>query len=116
MQCALIFTFVVVAVAPFIGIWRGHVWAKSNGKLLAQRRSASPGKRHTFSDEALDLMIQYDWPGNKRELENAIRRAVALSSGPVLEVADLPPELQSFRACSEDAELTADMSETRRAP
>jgi transcriptional regulator of acetoin/glycerol metabolism len=58
---------------------------------------------------------QYDWPGNKRELETAIRRAVALSSGPVLEVADLPPELQSFRACSEDAELTADMSETGRA-
>jgi hypothetical protein len=73
------------------------------------------GMAHTFSDEALDLMIKYDWPGNKRELENAIRRAVALSSGPVLEVADLPPELQSFRACSEDAELTADMSETRRA-
>ena len=44
MQCALIFAFVVVAVAPFIGIWGGHVWAKSDGKLLAQRRSASPGK------------------------------------------------------------------------
>ena len=42
------------------------------------------GMAHTLSDEALDLMIQYDWPGNKRELENAIRRAVALSSGPVL--------------------------------
>src|ERR1017187_2238669 len=33
------------------------------------------GMAHTLSDEALDLMIQYDWPGNKRELENAIRRA-----------------------------------------
>ena len=52
MQCALIFAFVVVAVAPFIGIWRGHLWAKFSGKLLAQRRSASPGKN---SAEAVEI-------------------------------------------------------------
>jgi hypothetical protein len=40
MQCAMIYAFVVVAGAPFIGIWRGHVWARSNGKLLAQRKPA----------------------------------------------------------------------------
>ena len=44
MQFAIIYAFVVVASAPLIGMWRGHVWAKSNGKLLAQRRSASAGK------------------------------------------------------------------------
>jgi hypothetical protein len=34
MQISLVFAFVVVAAAPLIGIWRGHVWAKKNGKLL----------------------------------------------------------------------------------
>jgi hypothetical protein len=34
MQSALIYAIVVVAGAPLIGIWRGHVWAKANGKVL----------------------------------------------------------------------------------
>lgn len=34
MQSALIYAFVVVAGAPLIGIWRGHVWAKANGLVL----------------------------------------------------------------------------------
>jgi two-component system response regulator HydG len=39
-------------------------------------------------------LIAYDWPGNVRELENAIERAVALGSGPILHVGDLPSNLQ----------------------
>jgi len=34
MQNAMVYAFIVVAVAPLIGIWRGHVWAKSNGLIL----------------------------------------------------------------------------------
>ena len=34
MEICLIYAFVVVAGAPLIGIWRGHVWAKANGKVL----------------------------------------------------------------------------------
>jgi len=41
-----------------------------------------------FSPEAMKMMMDYDWPGNVRELENAVERAVVLSSGP-----DLTPEL-----------------------
>jgi DNA-binding NtrC family response regulator len=48
----------------------------------------------TISEEAMRRLIAYDWPGNVRELENAIERAVALGSGPLLHVADLPSNLQ----------------------
>ncbi len=39
-------------------------------------------------------LIAYDWPGNVRELENAIERAIALGSEPLLHVGDLPSNLQ----------------------
>lgn len=39
--------------------------------------------------------MQYDWPGNVRELENCIERAVALGSQDSIDIADLPPALQS---------------------
>ena len=46
-----------------------------------------------FTAGALELMQAYDWPGNARELENAIERAVNLASGPLLSEADLPATL-----------------------
>ena len=46
------------------------------------------------SREARDLLITYDYPGNVRELENIIERAVVISRGPVLSREDLPfPEV-----------------------
>ncbi|MBZ5539757.1 MAG: sigma-54 dependent transcriptional regulator [Acidobacteriia bacterium] len=47
----------------------------------------------TISNDALQRLMAYDWPGNVRELENAIERAVALGSGPIVHVADLPSNL-----------------------
>ena len=52
------------------------------------------GPVQTISDDAMRRLVAYDWPGNVRELENAIERAVALGSGPLLSVADLPSNLQ----------------------
>jgi DNA-binding NtrC family response regulator len=52
------------------------------------------GPVRTISDDAMRRLIAYDWPGNVRELENAIERAVALGSGPILHVGDLPSNLQ----------------------
>jgi transcriptional regulator with PAS, ATPase and Fis domain len=48
----------------------------------------------TISEEAMQRLIAYDWPGNVRELENAIERAVALGTGPIVHVGDLPSNLQ----------------------
>jgi len=52
------------------------------------------GKPRTIAEEAMARMMAYDWPGNVRELENAVERAVALGSGPILHVGDLPSNLQ----------------------
>ncbi|SEF98452.1 two-component system, NtrC family, response regulator HydG [Bryocella elongata] len=56
------------------------------------------GTAFTFSDDALRMIVEYDWPGNVRELENAIERACALSSGPVLHLADFPTQVQYHNA------------------
>jgi DNA-binding NtrC family response regulator len=56
------------------------------------------GLAYTFADDALHLLMEYDWPGNIRELEHAIERACALSSGPVLHTGDFPTQLQAHRS------------------
>jgi transcriptional regulator with PAS, ATPase and Fis domain len=48
-----------------------------------------------LSDEATERLMAYDWPGNVRELENAIEHALALGSGPMIEVGDLPSSVQA---------------------
>ena len=48
-----------------------------------------------FSPDALDAMRRYPWPGNIRELENAVHRAVLLSAGPLIALRDLPPTVRA---------------------
>jgi DNA-binding NtrC family response regulator len=58
-----------------------------------EKFSDPQGPPRTISDDAMRRLIAYDWPGNVRELENAIERAVAMGSGPVVHVGDLPSNL-----------------------
>lgn len=55
-------------------------------------------KNLTLSKEAVDLLIKYNFPGNVRELENIIERAVVLSRGEVITVNDLPNVVKGFKA------------------
>ena len=48
-------------------------------------------------DAARAALMAYDYPGNVRQLEHVIQRAVAVARGPVLEPADLPEELFAAR-------------------
>ena len=47
-------------------------------------------KIQTFSDAAIQLLEQYDWPGNVRQLESAIERAMISCDGTVIEPHHLP--------------------------
>ncbi len=79
--------------------------------LLAQhfvaRFAAEAGKRIAgVSAGALELLCGYDWPGNIRQLENAVYRAVILSDGGYLEIADFPQIVARTRGRDEIARLT----------
>jgi transcriptional regulator with PAS, ATPase and Fis domain len=69
----------------------GPVGAKAD-----QSRGLEPAARSlSISQQALRCLMGYSWPGNVRQLENAIERAVALSGGRTqIETADLTSDIQ----------------------
>ncbi len=66
--------------------------------LFRKERGGGPV---SFTREALDRMQAYDWPGNVREMRNAIERAVVMGGSPEIMAEDLP----SFAQSSNLAEL-----------
>lgn len=62
------------------------------------QRSAALMKKdvNEISQDALDLLMNYSLPGNVRELENIIERAVVLAGGRTIEVAHLPEDLREL--------------------
>lgn len=63
---------------------------KDDIPLLVERFLESTGQRYVIAPPAMDAIMDYDWPGNIRELKNCIDRMVAFNSGPLLHFADLP--------------------------
>jgi DNA-binding NtrC family response regulator len=63
-----------------------------------EKFSGMHGSTPTISEEAMGLLIAYDWPGNVRELENCIERGLALGTGSILEIGDLPSTLVNCRS------------------
>jgi DNA-binding NtrC family response regulator len=57
----------------------------------------SPGQAMHVSQAAMRALMTYGWPGNVRQLENAVERAVALGAGrSEIDITDLPPEIQAL--------------------
>src|SRR4051812_45977019 len=64
------------------------------GHFIRGKVHPRTGKPFLFTRQAMDALCGHDWPGNVRELENAIERACALAEENVIQVSDLPPQVQ----------------------
>lgn len=63
------------------------------------------GKKITgFSQEVLDFFMQYDWPGNVREVENVVEYAVNMTTEPIITLESIPPRLKKSFAVSSQRE------------
>ncbi len=68
-----------------IALLARHFLLKSCKEMNRQLMSISPA--------AMQALEAYDWPGNVREMENVIERAVALTDGEIIEKSDLPADI-----------------------
>jgi DNA-binding NtrC family response regulator len=89
---------------------------KSDILLLAdhflKRFASEQGKPNLrFTRKALDMIYRYPWPGNTRELENAIQRAVVLVDGDTLSEQELPVAVLSYASSEEGVESQSLFSE-----
>ena len=78
---------------------------------LGGRRRMDLKRMKTFSEEAMNAMIDYEWPGNVRELENMIERLSVLVEGDVIQIEDLPSQIRGKDApCSTEPAFSVDLS------
>ena len=63
-----------------------------------------------ISHEAMDLLVHHEWPGNIRELENVIERAVALEATPVVLPDSLPAKIRGEASPRSHASVVAPVS------
>jgi two-component system response regulator HydG len=87
-----------------------HKFASRSGKSIT-----------SISSDAQRTLLAYDWPGNVRQLENSIERAVALTRGEQIQVDDLPERVVRFNGSARAADdvdlehvLTLDQVERRQ--
>ena len=64
--------------------------------FLNKFNSRSKKKVGRLSPEAMDILLNYHWPGNVRQLVNVIERAFALGVNEIIQVTDLPSEIRKF--------------------
>ncbi|MFG6667157.1 sigma-54-dependent transcriptional regulator [Halomonas sp. HNIBRBA4712] len=78
---------------------------------LIDKHAEGQGKQiEQIEPEALGTLLNYPYPGNVRELENAVMRAVTLSEEGVLRHADLPERLRDHAGAQTNAEFTPTLS------
>jgi DNA-binding NtrC family response regulator len=84
------------------------------------QKYADQAKRRVlgFTDQAIDLMQRYQWPGNIRELENVVERAIVLGKSELIQVSDLPAPLhrqgQDLNGASGKGRLKAALQDPER--
>jgi len=64
--------------------------------VLNRLNQKSSKSINAITQKAMEILCNYAFPGNVRELENIIERAVAVCKGDIIRVCDLPPDLVEF--------------------
>ena len=65
--------------------------------FIAKYSKENNKEKLEVSKEAVDVLMKYNYPGNVRELENIIERAVVLTRGKVITLNDLPMNIKGFK-------------------
>jgi DNA-binding NtrC family response regulator len=77
--------------------------------FLQKQASATGGELKKIDPEAVDILCHYNYPGNVRELENAIERAWALCENDLILSSDLPPHIVSHAKGDKQDQVLASM-------
>jgi DNA-binding NtrC family response regulator len=80
---------------------------KEDIPLLIERFLSMADRRVTLSYEASEAIMEYDWPGNIRELMNCLERMMSFNSSPLLHFADLPTSVANFSRARNQIGLAA---------
>ncbi|MFO8240192.1 MAG: sigma-54 dependent transcriptional regulator [Dissulfuribacterales bacterium] len=71
-------------------------------RFMQQFALALDKKIKGFDSQAIELLIQYPFPGNVRELSNAVERAVTFNTEPWIRVKHLPARIQGYQSGAEE--------------
>ncbi len=76
----------------------GHAngqWAVNGNGLESSPRPAYQTTARAFSPEAMQVLQEYSWPGNVRQVENVVERLVVTCRREVIQIDDLSPEIRA---------------------
>jgi nitrogen regulation protein NR(I) len=80
--------------------------------LMSRHREALNSEAASVSPRAMEQLMNYDWPGNIRQLENVIRRAMVLCNGPIVNTEHLEFGPEASRYDTSRPSVTAQSSAT----
>jgi DNA-binding NtrC family response regulator len=70
--------------------------------FLAKSSSISGKSKKEISQDAIEKLMDYNWPGNIRELENIIERCVVITHGEVIDLEDIPEYIINYKQNKEE--------------
>lgn len=65
------------------------------------------GKGHRIPDDVMQILADFDWPGNVRQLEHIVQQMVAMNSGPWISAGDLPSAIINRRSEAQAASVAS---------
>lgn len=83
-------------------------------KYYLNRFCKEKGVSTTFSSEAADAIMSYDWPGNVREIINKVRRAIVMGAGGTISPRDLDLEPQGAAKAGENVRLSHALAQVEK--